>query len=73
MAVNTSLNEDLGEEREKKNLDGKNLYIYMSYTSIVRKKVFREALNLDCSNKMAVIITRLSDCKENIILIVKIK
>lgn len=45
----------------------------MSYTSIVRKKVFREALNLDCSNKMAVIITRLSDCKENIILIVKIK
>lgn len=43
----------------------------MSY--IARKTVFREALNLNCSSKMAIIITRLSDCKENIILIVKIK
>lgn len=40
---------------------------------IVRKVVFREVFNLNCLSKMVIIIIRLFDCKENIILIVKIK
>lgn len=41
---------------------------------IVKKEISqRHIFILDCSNRITVVITRLSDCKDNIILIAQIK